>query len=198
MVLRPRRFAPPKAVISHRTPYWFVVDMDWNYDEMVEERIMDKEQKYAAVLQSIRALVEGEEDCIAVMSTIACELYHAFPYFNWVGFYRLVNAQTLKVGPYQGSHGCLTIDIHRGVCGACVRTASIQLENDVSQVVDHIACSSETKAEIVLPIMHATGDVVAVLDIDSIEAGVFDETDVLYLQAIVAIVQRVHGSSAEV
>ena len=159
--------------------------------------MMDKQKIYTQVLQSIRSLVAGETDSIAVMSTIACELFHAFDSFNWVGFYRRVDEQTLKVGPYQGSHGCLTIDINRGVCGACVRTASIQLENDVSQVVDHIACSSETKAEIVLPIMNAIGDVVAVLDIDSIQAGVFDETDVFYLQAIVAIVQRVHGSSAE-
>ncbi len=149
---------------------------------------MDKEKTYQEVLQSITSLVEGENDAVAVMSTIACELYHAFSYFNWVGFYRLVDTQTLKVGPYQGAHGCLTIDIKRGVCGACIRTQTVQLENDVSMVPDHIACSVETKAEIVLPIIRSDGAVIGVLDIDSIEADVFDYIDVRYLREIVDFV----------
>jgi L-methionine (R)-S-oxide reductase len=152
--------------------------------------MLHKETQYEGAWQSITALVEGETDCIAVMSTIACELYHAFTYFNWVGFYRRVDARTLKVGPYQGGHGCLTIDVDRGVCGACVRQAEIQIENDVSKAADHIACSSETKAEIVLPIINADGDVSAVLDIDSLEPDVFDSIDVRYLTAIIELVSR--------
>lgn len=145
---------------------------------------MTKKETYAQVLQSISAMIEGENDLIAVMSTICCELFHAFDHLNWVGFYRRVDEQTLKVGPYQGSHGCLTINIQRGVCGACVREKKIQLENDVMQANSHIACSSATKAEIVLPIIDPSGKVVAVLDIDSIELDVFDKTDIEALQKI--------------
>jgi L-methionine (R)-S-oxide reductase len=143
-----------------------------------------KKQKYSDLLQTIEALIEGETDLIAVMSTIACELFHAFDYFNWVGFYRLVDEGTLKVGPYQGSHGCLTIDVNRGVCGKCVREKTIQIENDVASLPHHIACSSETKAEIVLPVRDRENIVKAVLDIDSIEADVFDAIDVAYLTKI--------------
>jgi len=153
--------------------------------------MMDKQKIYTEVTQTIKALVEGETDCIAVMSTIACELYHAFAAFNWVGFYRLVDEQTLKVGPYQGSHGCLTIDINRGVCGACVRSSAVRMENDVTQVSDHIACSADTKAEIVLPVINAADRVVAVLDIDATETGIFDYIDVQYLREVVAIVARI-------
>lgn len=149
---------------------------------------MDKEEIYAGVVRSIQSLIEGEDDCIAVMATVACELYQAFACFHWVGFYRRVDARTLKVGPYQGGHGCLTIDVHRGVCGACVREARIQIENDVRLSKDHIACSSDTKAEIVLPILDADGEVCAVLDIDAIETNVFDYIDVRYLTAVTELV----------
>jgi len=84
------------------------------------------------------------------------------------------------VGPYQGSHGCLTIHIGRGVCGACVRTAAVQVENDVSKALHHIACSAETKAEIVLPVFGRHGGVIAVLDIDSTVAHVFDAVDIMH------------------
>jgi L-methionine (R)-S-oxide reductase len=147
-----------------------------------------KATTYKQVLHAIESLTEGESDAIAVMATIACELYHAFDYVNWAGFYRRVDPRTLKVGPYQGSHGCLTIDIDRGVCGACVRAASVQIENDVCGVAGHIACSSETRAEIVLPVVGPDGEVAAVLDVDSVELNVFDEVDVRYLKQICGVV----------
>jgi len=143
-----------------------------------------KETTYRNVLRTIEALIAGETDVMAVMATICCELYRAFEPFNWVGFYRRVDHDTLKVGPYQGTHGCLTIDIARGVCGACVRKAVVQLENDVTTVPAHIACSPDTKAEIVLPIAGRDGYVVAVLDIDSTEPGVFDDVDVTCLTEV--------------
>jgi L-methionine (R)-S-oxide reductase len=143
-----------------------------------------KEQKYQGAVRAIEALIETETDRIAVMSTISCELYHAFDTFNWVGFYRRVDERTLKVGPYQGSHGCLSIDIERGVCGKCLHTAEVQLENAACSLPHHIACSSETKAEIVLPIIDSKGEVRAVLDIDATEEGVFDEVDVTHLKGI--------------
>ncbi|NQV36109.1 MAG: GAF domain-containing protein [Phycisphaeraceae bacterium] len=143
-----------------------------------------KEDTYKKTLQAIESVIEGETDLISVMSTISCELYHAFEYFNWVGFYRRVDEDTLKVGPYQGTHGCVTIQIDRGVCGKCVREADIQIENDVSQKPYHIACSCDTRAEIVLPVTDSQGQVCAVLDIDATQTQVFDPIDVDYLEAI--------------
>lgn len=150
---------------------------------------MTKAEIYNSVMQRIEALITAEDDLISVMSTVSCELYHAFECFNWVGFYRRVDERTLKVGPYQGTHGCLAIDFERGVCGACARSKEIQLENDVSKLPFHIACSSDTKAEIVLPIVDSSGELRAVLDIDSVEAGVFDEVDVEALNRIRAWVE---------
>jgi len=135
-----------------------------------------KAATYQKTLKTIQALVDGETDHIARMATISCELYQAFEHFHWVGFYRKVDATTLKVGPYQGGHGCLTITLDRGVCGACARTGIVQIENDVSKAKDHIACSSKTKSEIVLPV-YGGDQLVAVLDIDSTELNAFDETD---------------------
>ena len=141
-----------------------------------------KEDIYVEVLHNIESLIEGETDLIAVMSTISCELYHAFERFNWVGFYRRVDEKTLKVGPYQGAHGCLTIDIERGVCGKCVREGETQIENDVSVMPHHIACSNDTKSEMVVPIKDNEHNVRAVLDIDSTEVNSFDEVDQKYLK----------------
>jgi len=148
------------------------------------ESVFMKEKMYKDVVRTIESLIEGETDLISVMSTISCELYHAFERFNWVGFYRLIDEKTLRVGPYQGTHGCLTIDIEKGVCGKCVRENEMQIENDVCKMPHHIACSSKTKSEIVLPVRDGANNVKAVLDIDSTEIAVFDETDERYLKKI--------------
>ena len=147
-----------------------------------------KENKYIEVLKNIESLIEGEMDLIAVMSTISCELYHAFDHFNWVGFYRRIDEKTLKVGPYQGTHGCLTIDIEKGVCGKCAKEGRIQIENDVSSISHHIACSNDTKSEMVVPIKDSENNIRAVLDIDSIVINSFDEVDEIYLKKICKIV----------
>lgn len=91
---------------------------------------------------------------------------------------------TLKVGPYQGGHGCLTISIDRRVCGACAWEKKLQIENDVSKTTDHIACSPLTKSEIVLPVCNKTEELVAALDIDSTQIGAFDHTDLNWLKQI--------------
>lgn len=145
---------------------------------------MKKEEKYRTALQTIELLIKDEDDPISVMSTIACELYHAFEHFNWVGFYRLVDKKTLKVGPYQGTHGCLSIPIDRGVCGKCARENRVQIENDVSNIPYHIACSGVTKSEIVIPVRDKNCTVKAVLDIDSTEINSFDEIDEKYCSLI--------------
>ena len=143
-----------------------------------------KENMYVEVLQNIESLIEGETDLVTVMSIISCELYHAFEHFNWVGFYRRVDEKTLKVGPYQGTHGCLTVDIEKGVCGKCAREGETQIENDVSAIPHHIACSDSTKSEIVMPIKDKKNNVRAVLDIDSTEINSFDKVDQKYLKKI--------------
>jgi len=153
---------------------------------------IEKRARYEKTLLSIEKMIDGEKDLMTVLSTISCELYHAFDHWNWVGFYRRVDERTLKVGPYQGGHGCLTIDRDRGVCGACLREKSIILVKDVSTVHDHIACSSETKSEIVLPIIGNSGTVLAVFDLDSTEIGAFDETDKEYLSKVVDWIRPVY------
>ncbi|MBN2029913.1 GAF domain-containing protein [bacterium] len=146
--------------------------------------MMKKEEKYKTVLETIELLIKDEDDVISVMSTIACELYHAFEHFNWVGFYRLVDEKILKVGPYQGKHGCLSIPIDQGVCDKCARKNRVQIENDVRQIPYHMACSGETNSEIVIPARDKKGKVKAVLDIDSTEINSLDEIDENQLKII--------------
>ena len=137
----------------------------------------EKQRIYLETHRAIAALITGENDEIAVMATVAAELKHAFAHFHWVGFYRVVKPGVLKVGPYQGGHGCLTIPFERGVCGRCAREKSTQVVADVTQVPYHIACSNSTRSEIVVPVFDHRGEVRAVLDIDSDLPGMFDAVD---------------------
>ena len=109
----------------------------------------------AALAQRVKALCEGEEDTITLMATLACEVHGADPRCSWTGFYRVVAPEQLKVGPYQGGHGCLTIPFGRGVCGAAARTRQAQLVPDVHAFPGHIACSTTTQSELVLPVQVA-------------------------------------------
>lgn len=138
---------------------------------------------YTDVTQTINALCEGETDAITKMATISCELYHAMDGFDWVGFYRVVEPGLLKVGPYQGGHGCLVIPFDKGVCGACAREEKTQLVPDVEAFPGHIACSSSTRSEIVLPVFQE-GRLIAVLDVDSNNPDDFDKNDQEALEAI--------------
>ena len=141
---------------------------------------------YPTLAATIDSLTHGETDQIALMATIACEVYHADARFDWVGFYRVTAPETLKIGPYQGGHGCLVIPFSRGVCGACARSRAPQLVADVNAFPDHIACSSSTLSELVLPVFDAEGALIAVFDIDSDQADAFTETDVQELTKILA------------
>ena len=147
------------------------------------ERIL-KENKYKELIRDINSLISGEDDIISIMSTIACEVYHSADFINWAGFYRVVGDRILKVGPYQGSHGCLVISYDRGVCGRCAAERTPQVVEDVTKLEHHISCSSETRSEIVLPVFNSVGDLIAVLDIDSLEVGSFDDIDLKYLSEI--------------
>ena len=139
---------------------------------------------YPELAKTIAALTQGETDTVALMATVACELHHADDRFDWTGFYRVTAPDLLKIGPYQGGHGCLVIPFSRGVCGACARTGSVQLVDDVDAFDGHIACSSSTRSEIVLPVRDAQGALLGVLDIDSDQPAAFTQDDSRALQAI--------------
>ncbi|SFD90088.1 GAF domain-containing protein [Roseivivax sediminis] len=139
---------------------------------------------YAQLQKSVAALCEGEDDAVALMATLACELHHADARFDWTGFYRVVAPGLMKIGPYQGGHGCLVIPFERGVCGAAARTGEVQIVDDVEAFPGHIACSASTRSEIVLPVRDGAGRLIAVLDIDSDRPGAFGPDDAAGLGAI--------------
>ena len=141
---------------------------------------------YDALAKTISALTEGETDQVALMATVACEVHHADDRFDWTGFYRVTEPGVLKIGPYQGGHGCLVIPFDRGVCGAAARTGEVQLVPDVDAFPGHIACASSTRSEIVLPVRNAQGEIIAVFDIDSDQPDAFTETDASALSSILA------------
>lgn len=141
---------------------------------------------YADLRQAIFALCEGETDTVALMATVACETHHADARFDWTGFYRVTGPEMLKIGPYQGGHGCLSIAFSRGVCGAAARTRAAQLVPDVDAFPGHIACASSTRSELVLPVINAAGDLLGVFDIDSNQPDAFTQTDADELAAILA------------
>ena len=130
------------------------------------------------------ALTEGETDEIALMATLACEVHHSDDRFDWTGFYRVVAPELLKIGPYQGGHGCLSIPFSRGVCGAAARTGQVQLVPDVDAFPGHIACASSTRSEIVLPVFAGDARLIGVLDIDSNQPDAFTDEDATRLTAI--------------
>ena len=139
---------------------------------------------YDLLAKTISSLTEGETDAVALMATVACEVHHSDDRFDWTGFYRVTEPGVLKIGPYQGGHGCLVIPFERGVCGAAARTGEVQLVPDVDAFPGHIACASSTRSELVLPVRNASGEVIAVFDIDSDQPDAFTQQDALNLDAI--------------
>lgn len=132
---------------------------------------------YGILLKQIKSLTDGETDTIAIMATTACEIHHADDRFDWTGYYRVTEPELLKIGPYQGGHGCLQIPFHRGVCGRAATTGQVQIVDNVNNFEGHIACSSSTLSEIVLPVHNANGVLIAVLDIDSNKPAAFTQND---------------------
>lgn len=139
---------------------------------------------YTDLSARIRALTHGETDEVALMATLACEIHHSDPRFDWTGFYRVTGPDLLKIGPYQGGHGCLAIPFSRGVCGAAARTRQVQLVPDVDAFPGHIACASSTRSELVLPVLGSAGRLIGVLDIDSDRPDAFTGEDAAQLQRI--------------
>jgi len=146
-----------------------------------------KKEAYEQATNAINANLDAETNLILKMSTINCLLKTFLPYFYWVGFY-IVDNQQLKVGPYQGTLGCLTIDFSRGVCGKAAREEKTQIVSDVhaiEQGTAHIACDPNSQSEIVVPVFDNNKRLLAVLDVDSSLKNSFDEIDQMYLEAIV-------------
>lgn len=143
-----------------------------------------------AISESIRALTHGETDTVALMATVTCEIHHAHPFCDWTGFYRVVAPELLKIGPYQGGHGCLVIPFSRGVCGAAARSGQVQNVPDVDAFPGHIACSSTTRSELVLPVWNGEGRLLGVLDLDSNTPAAFTREDEDWLVPLLAEVFR--------
>ena len=147
--------------------------------------------RYDEVKNHLALLLDGETDAVAIMATVVCELHHALSYYDWTGFYRNVD-EALIIGPYQGGHGCLHIAFDRGVCGAAARTKTTQLVPDVHAFPGHIACSSTTRSEVVVPWIDAHGTLLGVLDVDSDAPAAFRDVDAKALESLLK-----HLSSAQ-
>ena len=142
-----------------------------------------KQERYEALLPQIEAVVEGEPDLIANMANVAAMLHETFGFW-WTGFYR-VEGDELVLGPFQGPMACTRIKKGRGVCGTAWAEAATQVVPDVDKFPGHIACSSASRSEIVVPVFQQ-GQIIAVLDIDSAELNTFDQTDRHFLERIAA------------
>ena len=143
-----------------------------------------KNSTYKQLVTNIDALIDGQTDLIAIMSTVVCELHQGISYFHWTGFYRVTRPGCLHVGPYQGGHGCLYIPFNKGICGQAASTRSTLIIGNVNLHSNHIACSTTTLSEIVVPLIDQQNNLLAVLDVDSDLEDAFDETDRYYLEEI--------------
>ena len=141
-----------------------------------------KAEKYETLFPQIEAVVSAEPDAIANMANVASMIHETFGFW-WTGFYRVIDG-ILVLGPFQGPMACTRIKKGRGVCGTAWAEDRTQVVPDVDQFPGHIACSSASRSEIVVPIHNATGEVIGVLDIDSADLNTFDETDAIWLEKV--------------
>jgi L-methionine (R)-S-oxide reductase len=153
-----------------------------------------REESYETILETVKTVLDDETDPIVWMATVACLLKQQLRFF-WVGFYRMVDGQ-LRIGPYQGTLGCLRIPLENGVCGAAARERRTVLVPDVHQFPGHIACDSRSQSEIVIPVFDRNGELRAVLDVDSDARNDFDTTDQNYLEAIVKTMRNLAWTGA--
>ncbi|KDP93998.1 diguanylate phosphodiesterase [Brevundimonas sp. EAKA] len=153
-----------------------------------DDRPADKADRYAEVEAEVLAVLEGEPNLTARMATVASMLADAFDDFFWTGFYVVApdKADELVVGPYQGTLGCLRIAFGRGVCGTAAATRQTQIVEDVHAFPGHIACDSRSASEIVVPVLDAKGDLIAVFDVDATTPAAFDAVDQAGLERLMA------------
>ena len=147
----------------------------------------DKCNKYSVLYEQIKSLTDGEDDLIANMANISSMIHQTFGFW-WTGFYRVSGAE-LVLGPFQGPLACSRIPFGRGVCGTAWKEAATVIVPDVDAFPGHIACSSASRSEIVVPVFDSQGSITAVLDIDSSELDTFDETDGFWLEKIVSLLK---------
>lgn len=169
------------CVFMARQWVWYLIRFSTG---IFRNRAVQMRVDYKILAQTIASLTQGETDAVALMATVACEVHHSDDRFDWTGFYRVTAPQMLKIGPYQGGHGCLVIPFSRGVCGAAARTGVVQLVADVNAFEGHIACASSTQSEVVLPVFDKHGALLGVFDIDSNQPAAFEQADADSLAAI--------------
>lgn len=155
-------------------------------ENLVVSVSLDKKERYEVLIPQIASLVEGETDVIANLSNVVAALRQSMGFF-WVGFY-LVKENQLVLGPFQGPIACTRINFGKGVCGTTWKEKKTIVVPDVEQFPGHIACSSDSKSEVVLPAFKG-GEVALILDVDSDKLNDFDETDVIYLEKVMRIVE---------
>jgi GAF domain-containing protein len=148
---------------------------------------MSKQKRYLRILRQIRGLVEDIDNPLSIMATINAVLHHKMPGFFWTGFYLLHNGE-LMAGPYQGTLACILLKKDSGVCWAGINTGRTVIVPDVDKFEGHIACSSLSRSEIVVPVFDRDNRVTGVLDVDSRELNNFDDTDRKYLEEIVHLI----------
>ena len=158
---------------------------------------MSKTENYQLLVEQIRSLIEGERDAVAVMANVAAAIHEAMGFW-WTGFYRVMpkagsDVKELALGPFQGPVACMHIPFGKGVCGTAWERRQTIVVPDVELFPGHIACSSLSRSEIVVPVIAASGEVVAVLDIDSRELSTFDNTDSQYLETICSYIAPLLG-----
>ena len=146
-------------------------------------RGLDKTRAYTELDGHVRAVLSGVDDPITAMATVSCLVHHAFGHL-WTGFYRVVGAHLLRVGPYQGTLGCLEIAFGKGVCGTAAAEERTVIVGDVTTFAGHISCDGRSRSEIVVPVRDRKGALVAVFDVDSDRAHAFDDEDRAGLERI--------------
>ena len=155
---------------------------------------MEKEEKYKLLTAQVKSLIQGETDTVSVMANISAAIHEEMGFF-WTGFYVVKEKENeegkeLRLGPFQGSVACMHIPFGRGVCGTAWQRQETIIVPDVEQFPGHIACSSLSRSEIVVPVFNTTNEVVAVLDIDSRDLNTFDEIDQKWLENIVKLLVK--------
>ncbi len=160
-------------------------------------RELPREQAYALLDEQLRHVLAGIDDRIAAMATVAALIHHGFGHL-WTGFYQVVEPnRLLRVGPYQGTLGCLEISFGRGVCGAAAAQRRTVIVPDVQAFSDHIVCDARARSEIVVPVLDRDGSLIAVLDVDSEALGTFDQRDADGLERIVSLFARMSADGGQ-
>lgn len=153
-------------------------------EQTLDLRGLPRDEAYRQLAQHVDAVLEGVDDEVCAMATISCLVHHAFGHL-WTGFYRVVGPGLLRVGPYQGTLGCLEIRFGKGVCGTAAAERRTVVVADVNAFPGHISCDGRSASEIVVPVFGKGGELIAVLDVDSERPGAFDQADQVGLERLV-------------